>query len=63
MFCLHMQIQEYIEAATLCYFCKTGALLNLEEMNASLKPLSDPSIEPLQINVLDYLLGVIFLYL
>ncbi|KAG8366493.1 hypothetical protein BUALT_Bualt17G0085700 [Buddleja alternifolia] len=51
-------VQEYIEAATLCNFCKTGALLNLDEINASLLPLSDPSVEPMQINVLDYLLGL-----
>ncbi|KAL8035355.1 hypothetical protein ABFX02_12G092100 [Erythranthe guttata] len=51
-------VQEYVEAATLCNFCKTGALLNLDEINASLQTLSDPSVEPLQINVLDYLLGL-----
>ncbi|KAM0953995.1 putative Translin family [Dioscorea sansibarensis] len=51
-------VQEYVEAATLCNFCKTGTLLNLSEINASLLPLSDPSIEPLQINVLDYILGI-----
>ncbi|KAL1569848.1 translin-associated protein X-like [Salvia divinorum] len=51
-------IQEYVEAATLCSFCKTGALLNLDEINASLRTLGDPSNEPLQINVLDYLLGL-----
>ncbi|XP_057777480.1 uncharacterized protein LOC130995971 [Salvia miltiorrhiza] len=51
-------VQEYVEAATLCNFCKTGALLNLDEINASLRTLGDPSNEPLQINVLDYLLGL-----
>lgn len=51
-------IQEYVEAATFCKFCRTGTLLNLDEMNATLFPLSDPSLEPLQINVLDYLLGL-----
>ncbi|XP_026662827.2 translin-associated protein X isoform X1 [Phoenix dactylifera] len=51
-------VQEYVEAATLCRFCKTGTLLNLAEINASLLPLSDQSVEPLQINVLDYLLGL-----
>lgn len=56
-----MQVQEYVEAATFCKFCKTGTLLNLDEINATLLPLSDPSFEPLQINVLDYLLGVIAL--
>ena len=54
-----LQVQEYVEAATLCKFCKTGTLLNLDELNATFLPLSDPSVEPLQINVLDYLLGVI----
>ena len=53
-----MQIQEFVEAATLCKFCTTGDLLNLEELNAMLLPLSDPSFEPLQINILDYVLGV-----
>ncbi|XP_037405285.1 translin-associated protein X-like [Triticum dicoccoides] len=51
-------VQEYIEAATFCRFCKTGTLLGLAEINDSLLALSDESIEPLQINVLDYLLGV-----
>lgn len=51
-------IQEYVEAATFFKFCKTGTLLNLDELNASLLTLSDPSMEPLQINVLDYVLGV-----
>lgn len=54
----HLQVQEYVEAATFCNFCKSGTLLNLDEINATLLPLSDPSLEPLQINVLDYLLGV-----
>ena len=53
-----MQVQEYVEAATLYKFCKTGNLLNLDEINAVLLPLSDHSQEPLQINVLDYILGV-----
>ncbi|XP_031121853.1 translin-associated protein X [Ipomoea triloba] len=51
-------VQEYVEAATLCHFCKTGTLISLDELNANLTPLSDPSIEPLQINILDYLLGL-----
>ncbi|KAK9154424.1 hypothetical protein Sjap_001904 [Stephania japonica] len=52
------RVQEYVEAATLYEFCKTGKLLNLEAINASLLPLNDPSFEPLQINILDYVLGV-----
>ncbi|KAL7240727.1 hypothetical protein ACSBR2_006389 [Camellia fascicularis] len=51
-------VQEYVEAATLFKFCKTGTLLNLGEINGILLPLSDPSLDPLQINVLDYLLGL-----
>ncbi|CAL1360107.1 unnamed protein product [Linum trigynum] len=51
-------IQEYVEAATFCNFCRNGTLLNLDEMNATLLPLNDPAHEPLQINVLDYLLGL-----
>nr|GMD29562.1 translin-associated protein X isoform X1 [Ipomoea batatas] len=51
-------VQEYVEAATLCHFCKAGTLISLDELNANLTPLSDPSIEPLQINILDYLLGL-----
>lgn len=51
-------VQEYVEAATFCRFCKTGTLLSLAEINDSLLALSDKSVEPLQINVLDYLLGV-----
>ncbi|GAB2262458.1 hypothetical protein Droror1_Dr00003455 [Drosera rotundifolia] len=51
-------VQEYIEAATFCKFCRTGSLLNLDELNATLLPLSDPSVEPMQINILDYLLGL-----
>ncbi|KAH7516138.1 hypothetical protein FEM48_Zijuj10G0103300 [Ziziphus jujuba var. spinosa] len=50
-------VQEYVEAATFYKFCRTGTLLHLEEINSTLLPLSDPSLEPLQINVLDYLLG------
>ncbi|KAL9270831.1 Translin-associated protein X-like protein [Drosera capensis] len=51
-------VQEYVEAATFCKFCRTGSLLNLDELNATLLPLSDPSVEPMQINILDYLLGL-----
>ena len=53
-----LQVQEYIEAATFCRFCKTGTLLSLDEINDSLLALSDKSVEPLQTNVLDYILGV-----
>uniref|UniRef100_A0A1D1YZP4 Translin-associated protein X n=1 Tax=Anthurium amnicola TaxID=1678845 RepID=A0A1D1YZP4_9ARAE len=53
-------VQEYVEAATLCRFCKTETLLNLDEINTNLLLLSEPSVEPLQINILDYLLGVKF---
>lgn len=56
---MFFQVQEYVEAATFCKFCRTGTLLDLVELNAGLLSLSDPAIEPLQINVFDYLLGVI----
>ncbi|KAB1206582.1 Translin-associated protein X [Morella rubra] len=38
-------VQEYVEAATFFKFCKAGTLLNLDEINAALLPLSDPSLE------------------
>ncbi|XP_031495096.1 uncharacterized protein LOC116260765 isoform X1 [Nymphaea colorata] len=51
-------VQEYVEAASLCKFCKSGTLLTLSEINKSLLCLSDKFAEPLQINILDYLLGI-----
>lgn len=51
-------IQEYVEAATLCKFCRAGTLLNLDEINAVFAPLSDDSMDPLKINIIDYLLGL-----
>ncbi|XP_050203792.1 uncharacterized protein LOC126653855 isoform X1 [Mercurialis annua] len=51
-------VQEYVEAATFCKFCRTGTLLNLNEINATLSPLNDPAVEPFKLNVLDYLLGL-----
>ncbi|PKA58489.1 hypothetical protein AXF42_Ash008776 [Apostasia shenzhenica] len=51
-------VQEYVEAALFCRFCRTGTVLGLNEINATLVPLSHPSDEPLQINVLDYVLGL-----
>lgn len=53
------QVQEYVEAASLCKFCKSGTVLTLSEINKTLLYLSDKFVEPLQINILDYLLGVI----
>ncbi|KAF5197819.1 Translin-associated protein x, partial [Thalictrum thalictroides] len=37
---------------------QAGKLLTLAEINTHLLQLSDPSLEPFQINVLDYLLGL-----
>ncbi|CAA2958514.1 translin-associated X [Olea europaea subsp. europaea] len=51
-------VQEYIEAVTLFNFCKAGTLLDLDGVNAALRPLSNPSMEPLQINIIDYVLGL-----
>ncbi|XLS47647.1 hypothetical protein HN51_022005, partial [Arachis hypogaea] len=53
-----LQIQEYVEATTFCGFCKNGMLLTFDEINNTLLPLSDLSLQPLQINIIDYLLGV-----
>ncbi|CAN6454765.1 unnamed protein product [Victoria cruziana] len=51
-------VQEYVEAASLCKFCKSGTVLTLSEINKTLLYLSDKFVEPLQINILDYLLGI-----
>lgn len=56
----NLQVQEYVEAATFYKFCLSGTLCTLDEINTTLVPLSDPSLEPLQINILDYILGVFF---
>lgn len=51
-------MQEYVEAATVLEFCKSGKLLTLADLNSRLTKLSDPSTSPLKINLLDYLLGI-----
>ncbi|WZZ72038.1 hypothetical protein YC2023_083408 [Brassica napus] len=51
-------VQEYVEAAMFYKFCVSGILYTLDEINSTLLPLSDPSLEPLQINILDYILGL-----
>ncbi|KAG2274801.1 hypothetical protein Bca52824_057356 [Brassica carinata] len=51
-------VQEYVEAATFYKFCVFGTLSTLDEINSTLLPLSDPSLEPLHINILDYILGL-----
>ncbi|KAL0923225.1 hypothetical protein M5K25_007270 [Dendrobium thyrsiflorum] len=51
-------VQEYVEAATFCRFCRNGSLLDLKEINDTILQLSDQCDEPLQINALDYLLGL-----
>ncbi|CAF2042220.1 BnaAnng13870D [Brassica napus] len=51
-------VQEYVEAATFYKFCVSGTLSTLDEINSTLLPLSDPSLEALQINILDYILGL-----
>ncbi|CAH8383392.1 unnamed protein product [Eruca vesicaria subsp. sativa] len=51
-------VQEYVEAATFYKFCVSGTLSTLDEINSTLLPLSDSSLEPLQINILDYILGL-----
>ncbi|KAF2563952.1 hypothetical protein F2Q70_00018079, partial [Brassica cretica] len=49
-------VQEYVEAPTFYKFCVSGTLSTLDEINSTLLPLSDSSLEPLQINILDYML-------
>uniref|UniRef100_A0A0D3AV31 Cytidyltransferase-like domain-containing protein n=2 Tax=Brassica oleracea var. oleracea TaxID=109376 RepID=A0A0D3AV31_BRAOL len=51
-------VQEYVEDATFYKFGMSGTLYTLDEINSTLLPLSDPSLEPLQINILDYILGL-----
>ncbi|CAA7017804.1 unnamed protein product [Microthlaspi erraticum] len=51
-------VQEYFEAATFYKFCLSGTLSTLDEFNATLLPFSEPSMEPLQNNILDYILGL-----
>ncbi|KAG5389535.1 hypothetical protein IGI04_031076, partial [Brassica rapa subsp. trilocularis] len=51
-------VQEYVEDATFYKFGMSGTLCTLDEINSTLLPLSDPSLEPLQINILDYILGL-----
>ncbi|CAN7002700.1 unnamed protein product [Brassica oleracea var. botrytis] len=51
-------VQEYVEDATFYKFGMSGTLCTLDEINSTLLPLSDPSLEPLQINILDYIFGL-----
>lgn len=51
-------MQEFVEAATTLEFCKTGKLLTLQQLNASLSHLKDVSDAPFSISTGDYLLGV-----
>eukprot|EP01018_Ginkgo_biloba_P037811 Gb_34865 [translate_table: standard] len=51
-------VQEYVEAATVIEFCKTGRLLTLADLNNDLSELSNLPTNSFKINLLDYLLGV-----
>ncbi|KAH9295345.1 hypothetical protein KI387_038933, partial [Taxus chinensis] len=51
-------IQEYVEAATVLEFCKSGKLLTLADLNSDISKLSDLSTSQFKINILDYLLGI-----
>lgn len=51
-------MQEYVEAATVLEFCKTGRLLTLADLNNRLTKLSGPSTSHFKINLSDYLLGI-----
>ncbi|KAG0462320.1 hypothetical protein HPP92_020796 [Vanilla planifolia] len=51
-------VQEYVEAATFCRFCREGTILDLKEINTTLHSLGDSHHKPLQISTIDYLLGL-----
>eukprot|EP00249_Psilotum_nudum_P006184 c19516_g1_i1 orf=416-1258(-) len=51
-------MQEYVEAATLLEYCKSGKLLTLEDINKAFSELKDASNSPITLNLSDYLLGV-----
>ncbi|KAJ7551832.1 hypothetical protein O6H91_06G031000 [Diphasiastrum complanatum] len=51
-------LQEFVEAATLVEYCKTGKFLTLENLNKTFLEMKDASATPFIINVEDYLLGV-----
>ncbi|KAG0460897.1 hypothetical protein HPP92_021194 [Vanilla planifolia] len=53
-------VQEYVEAATFCRFCREGTILDLKEINTTLHSLGDSHRKPLQISTIDYLLGNIY---
>lgn len=57
------QIQEYVEAATVLEFCKSGKLLTLADLNNEISKLGNSSTSQFKINILDYLLGVSTRYL
>ncbi|XP_057869290.2 uncharacterized protein LOC131076229 isoform X1 [Cryptomeria japonica] len=51
-------IQEYVEAATVLEFCKSGKLLTVADLNNEISKLGDSSTSQFKINILDYLLGI-----
>ncbi|CAM6129276.1 unnamed protein product [Calypogeia fissa] len=51
-------IQEYVEAATVVEYCKTGSLLTLQQLNQSFADMRDADNMPFTVSIPDYILGV-----
>ncbi|EFJ05514.1 hypothetical protein SELMODRAFT_233937 [Selaginella moellendorffii] len=51
-------MQEFVEAATVVEFCKTGKLLTLQQLNSSLCGVKDASGVSFSVDIDDYLLGI-----
>lgn len=51
-------MQEYVEAASVLHYAKTGRLLTLAEANAELADVQDAGGQAFRLSAADYLLGV-----
>jgi predicted translin family RNA/ssDNA-binding protein len=56
--CVVKQIQEYVEAATVVEYAKSGTLATLHELNQSFANVKDADNMPFTISIPDYILGV-----
>lgn len=52
------QMQEYVEAATVVEYSKTGCLLTLQQVNQSFSDMKDADNLPFKVSIPDYILGV-----
>ena len=52
------QIQEYVEAATVVEYSKSGRLLTIGQLNESFKLMRDAADAPFKVGMNDYILGV-----